>query len=293
MDRERAETYLRLLAEAELRRATTIAAGSLPGQWRSTRLELAAQALRAVGAVGAGVADEIQADLGLAIAGRYGLSIYRVGRPGSGAMPQRASCRVVPVGQVIRIRSDDRRGELLVVAYLQSTGGARLIVVGRPFAPLAAADDRGVSYQIGWRGGHTASQLLLRPDPSHQIRWLDVTGAVEAAARIDLGRQIPRPDVTVTPDARRPGELVLEVIAARILSLVAYRPRDNPEPLTAGADLRAFIGDGPRSHRHRAARDRRAVPGQPVPGQLAGLCARLGIGGHGITAPPDGDLPEQ
>ena len=56
MDRERAETHLRLLAEAELRRATAIAAGSLPGSWRSTRLELAAQALSAVGAVGVGVA---------------------------------------------------------------------------------------------------------------------------------------------------------------------------------------------------------------------------------------------
>jgi hypothetical protein len=103
------------------------------------------------------------------------------------------------VGQVIKIRSGDLRGESLVVAYLQSTGGARLIVVGRPFRPLAAADDRGVSYQIGWSGGHTASQLLLRPDPSHQVRWLDVTGAVEAVTRINLGRQIPRPDVTVTP----------------------------------------------------------------------------------------------
>ena len=293
MDRERAETYLRLLAEAELRRATTIAAGSLPGQWRSTRLELAAQALRVVGAVGVGVADEIQADLGLAIAGRYGLSISRVGRPGSGATPQRASCRVVPVGQVIKIGSDDRRGELLVVAYLQSTGGTRLIVVGRPLAPLAAADDRGVSYQIGWSGGHTASQLLLRPDPAHQIRWLDVTGAVEAAARIDLGRQIPDPDVTVTPDARSPGELLLEVIAARILSLVAYRPRDNPGPLTAGADLRAFIGDGP-GHIVAALHETGVLsPDSPVPGQLAGLCARLGIDGHGIAAPPDGDLPEQ
>jgi hypothetical protein len=52
MDRERAETYLRLAAEAELRRATTIAADSLPGQWRSARLELAAQALRASHAAG-------------------------------------------------------------------------------------------------------------------------------------------------------------------------------------------------------------------------------------------------
>jgi hypothetical protein len=293
MDRERAETYLRLLAEAELRHAMTIAAGSLPGQWRSTRFELAAQALRVVGAVGADVADEIQADLGLAVAGRYRRSIYRVGRPGSGATPQRASCRVVPVGQVIKIRSDDLGGELLVVAYAQCGGGTRLIVVGRPFPPFGAADDRGVSYQITWTGGHTASELLLRPDPSHQIRWLDVTGAVEAATRIDLDRQIPRPDVLVTPPAHSPGELLLEVIAARILSLVAYRPRDNPRPLTASADLRAFIGAGPG---HIAAALHGAgvlPPDSPVPGQLAGLCARLGIDGHGLTAPPDGDLPEQ
>jgi hypothetical protein len=182
MDRERAETYLRLLAEAELRRATTIAAGSLPGQWRSTKLELVAQALCAVGAIGADVADEIQADVGLAVAGRYQLSIYRPGRPRSGLTSQRASYRVVPVGQVIKIRNDDLRGELLVVAYVQSAGGARLIVVGRPFPPFAAADDQGVSYQITWSGGHTASELLLRPDPSHQISSPDcVPGSASTA----------------------------------------------------------------------------------------------------------------
>ncbi len=32
-------------------------------------------------------------------------------------------------------------------------------------------------------------------------------------------------------------------------------------------------------------------PASPVPGQLAGLCTRLGLSGHGITAPPAG-LPE-
>jgi len=293
MDRERAETYLRLLAEAELRRTTTIAAGSLPGRWRSTRLELVAQALSAVGAVGADVADEIQADLGLAVAGRYRLSIHGPGRRRSGPAPRRASCRIVPAGQVIKIRNDDLRGELLVVAYAQSAGGARLIVVGRPFPPFAAADDQGISYQITWSGRHTASELLLRPDPPHQIRWLEFTGAVEAATRLDLGRQIRGPDVTVTPAAHSPGELLLEVIAARILSLVAYRLRDNPGPLTASADLRAYIGDGP-GHIAAALHAAGLLPSDsPAPGQLAGLCARLGIEGHGITAPPDGDLPER
>ena len=89
MDREGAETYLRLLAEAELRRATTNAAGSPPGRWHSARLALAAQALSAVGAVGADVADQIQADVRLAVAGRH-----RLAAPGPG--PDRIR-RVVPV----------------------------------------------------------------------------------------------------------------------------------------------------------------------------------------------------
>jgi len=179
-----------------------------------------------------------------------------------------------------------------VDARVQCPGGARLIVVGRPFPPFAAADDRGVSYQIIWSGGHTASELLLRPDPSHQIRWLDFTGAVEAATRIDLGGQVPGPDVGVTPATRSPGELMVEIIAGRILSLVAYR--DYPEQVpAASADMRAFIGDGP-GHIVAALHAAGVLPpDSPAPGQLAGLCARLGIDGHGITAPPDCDLPER
>jgi hypothetical protein len=33
-------------------------------------------------------------------------------------------------------------------------------------------------------------------------------------------------------------------------------------------------------------------PLSPVPGQLATLCARLNVAGHGITTPPASDLPE-
>jgi hypothetical protein len=67
MDRERAETYLRLLAEAELRRAMKLPTGSNPGRWDSATLALAAQTLSAVGTIGADLADEIQADTGLAV----------------------------------------------------------------------------------------------------------------------------------------------------------------------------------------------------------------------------------
>ena len=232
MDRERAETYLRLLAEAELRRATTMAARSSPGRWHSARLALAAQALSAVGAVGADVADQIQADVGLAVAVRHRPPARGPGPDRIRLTSQRTSWRVVPVGQVIEIRDGDLRREVLVMAYAQSAHGAQLIAVGWPFRPFTAADDRGIRYLISWQIGPAITQLPLQPDPPHQIRWLDLSTAVgEPATRIDLDRYVPVPDVTVTPAAHSPGELLLDVIAARILGLVTPFSQDNPGPL--------------------------------------------------------------
>jgi hypothetical protein len=167
MDRERAETHLRLLAEAELRRAMTV--GSIPGRWHSARLALAAQALTAMGAVGVEVADEIQADVGLAVAARR--QLFARG-PGPGRIQsalQRASWRVVPVGQVIRVRNGDVGREVLVVAYVQSAGGTRFIVADWPFGPFTAtaADDRGVSYQISWHGEMAPARAAAAPGQPH------------------------------------------------------------------------------------------------------------------------------
>ena len=70
MSRERAETYLRQLAEAELR-ARTLPAARIPGRGQDPgRLALAEPALVAAGAVDAGTADQIRADLELAVAVR-------------------------------------------------------------------------------------------------------------------------------------------------------------------------------------------------------------------------------
>jgi hypothetical protein len=324
MNRERAETYLRQLAEAELRRARTLPAAGIPRQRDTARLELVAQALVAVDAVDAGTAGQIRADLDLALAvrqpgqaspGQHGLlpdARMRLARlmqrasgragavalPGSGLArpaPHRASWRIVPVGQVIPVWDGDVRRELLLVAYLQSADGARFTVAGWPFRPLAAVDDRGASYQVGFRGGHSAAELVLRPDPPHDVRWLDlITAPGEPAARIDLDPQLPAPDVTVTRNARSPGELLLDVIATRILCSGAAVPQDDLEQLPVGtADLRAFIGDGPGAI-VAALRGCGALPAaSPVPRQLAGLCNKAGIPGHGITAPPADDLPER
>ena len=282
--RERAETYLRQLAEAELWRARTLPAALFRKRRDTARLALVAQALVAVGAVDVGTADQIRADLELAVVirqpgqvnqaspGQRGLSPdarMRLARlmhspprraataalPVSGLSaghtrpaPQRASWRAVPVGQVIPIRDDDVRRELLVVAYVQFADGARFTMADWPFRPFTftAVDDRGASYQIGFPGEMAPGELLLRPDPPHQIRWLDLTTAPgEPAIRIDLDPQIPVPEVTVTRKATSPGELLLDVIAARILTSAAASPQDNPGQPAANAHLRAFVSDGP------------------------------------------------
>jgi len=51
--------------------------------------------------------------------------------------------------------------------------------------------------------------------------------------------------VTATPNALSPGEFLLDVIAARILTAVAPFAHDNPGRPAANDDLRAFVGDGP------------------------------------------------
>jgi hypothetical protein len=52
------------------------------------------------------------------------------------------------------------------------------------------------------------------------------------------------------------------------------------------------VADGP-GHILAALRASGALPpASPVPGQLAGLCTRMGNPGHGIAAPPAADLPD-
>lgn len=97
----------------------------------------------------------------------------------------------------------------------------------------------------------------------------------------------------MTWKATSPGELLPDVIAVRILSLVAFWP-DNPEQVAAfQPELRAFVADGP-GHIVAALHAAGALPpASRVPGQLAALCAKAGISDHGIIVPPAMDLPER
>jgi hypothetical protein len=337
MNRERAETHLRLLAEAELRRAITRPAdGGLLDECHSARLELVAQALHAAHAFDMGAANEIQAELTLALGVRQpgqgpgGLApnaqahLARLTHfpPSPGAGHHRppsphAPWHVIPVGQLIRTRAGDGQGNLHLLAYLQTAAGARFTAVsywGPGQAPerhrpppgvqhahqFTAVDDQGTSYQLSASPGSARAEwsgmLDLRPDPPHQIRWLDLSMiSGEPATRIDLtsqhARPAPPPDITVTPAAVSPGELLLTDIATGFLALASpEQVPQHPSAARPGPLSQAAFGLADIIAALQAAAA--LSPSSRLPGQLAGLCARLGISGHGIAAPPTGDLPE-
>lgn len=348
VNRERAESHLRWLAEAERRRMMALPADRANDQWFSRRLELVAQALGALGAVDAGTAKQIQAEFDLASTlrllsllnaagpGPDGLSpdvrarlerlrqfqldqlaqaddrVVPVSGHGTGPMISQQATRLVPIGQVIS--APMLHGAVILLAYLQAPGCARFAAAtGMTWSPssrrpgpgpaaqpqqrrLIMTDDRGTSYQPIFMRGPGGGMLTLRPDPPHQIRWLDFTTAPgEPAVRVDLGlqdRQLPAPDVTVTRKASSLGELLLDVIATKILTLAANFPQDNPQRLVAATrELRAFAAEGLGELVAALQAADVLSAASPVPGQLAGLCARVGLSGHGITAPPAG-LPE-
>jgi hypothetical protein len=88
MNRERAETYLRVLAEAELRRATSQPWGDAQRAGYA-RLNRVAQVLAFAGALDEGAADQILDDFELALGARpAGQTASVPGRP-----PQRAAQR--------------------------------------------------------------------------------------------------------------------------------------------------------------------------------------------------------
>ena len=340
MHRERAETFLRLLAEAELRRAAAqpgdraVVAGGL------SRVMRVAGALTAVQAFGEEVTGPVLDDFEVALVTRGIRSPAGYGRGlrswmGSSAPPRGTSAVpdvAVPVGQAIPVHGEEVSGEVTLLSYAQTASGALLTFVAqpgqlRPVDPdgpwvtvpgppgwpavrrrgsvmiphrqFTATDDRGASYQVSYQGnGSWPGEWTLRlyPDPPRDLSWLDLsTTPGEPAARIKL-TPAGRPRVTVSPVTRSPGEQLLNNMAMRLLVTGAVFPQfvlivltemalERPGPLPDTAD---GLGDVIAALQASGA----LPPRSPVPGQLAALCARLNVTGHGITVPPAPDLPE-
>ena len=282
MSREQAETYLRLLAEAQLRT-------SGPQTEAPARLDLVTHALTTTGAVGVWTADQIRQESLLADAARrpgppVHLAHQPLPRDDAWVVRGPGGLHVVPVGQVTRFGDELMRGDLYVLAVAWTGLATHLMIAwdntswSHP-TQLAARDDQGTTYKLTYRNlvppvpASGAGLLELDPSPPPGARWLDLTlfpgmPAIRVGLRKPPG---PLPEVSVTPAALSPGAFLLEAIAARLL---AQAPRGSPYAIGLGdivAALRA-VGQLPED--------------SPLPGQLRQLCQRLGAAGHGLVAKP-------
>jgi hypothetical protein len=168
-----------------------------------------------------------------------------------------------------------------------------------PYRQFTAADDRGTGYQMSYHGNSSRPgewTLRLHPDPPRDLGWLDLTTTPgKPSVRIDL---TPRPAAaTVRPVTGSPAEQLLTNLATRLLTTGAIFPQDILILLTElegvlerpwPPDTVDGLGDVIAALQASGA----LPPASLVPGQLAALCARLNVTGHGITVPPARDLPE-
>jgi hypothetical protein len=313
MDHERAEAHLRMLAEDEVRRAV------LP-DCRGARVSRVAQALTAVGALDSATAGQILGDAELARALRHPDPVFRRHLATAGAAspsldrsprPRTAAGRVVPIGQLLPVHAADASGEICLLSFVQQVSRGLLTMIARPYRPgergpdeaysftdFAAVDDQGNRYETGLHGSGVCGPgewvLRLHPDPPPGLRWLDFsTGAGGPAARVDL-RDPDQPadmaEVTVSAGGPGPGEHLLNSIAMRLLAATSAYPRHMPlymAGLTVGLAVDG-LGDIVTALQACGA----VAPSSPVPAQLAALCQRLEISGHGITTPPADSLPD-
>jgi|SRR5271157_2947449 len=320
MNREDAETYLRLLAEAELRDPLSVRAPASAGAPSVTvpiKVTRVAWALTAVGALSRETAEDVLADVGLALAVRHrpepaGPPTVRrrirrrtTAAPltrGTGSASAGTPDRHVPVGRTLPFHDSMVSGQLDLISFSHTARGARFTVSWRirnllgpspaewPFFQFIARDDRGHRYRPDFQMvGHPEAvcYLSLDPEPPRDMRWLDVTAPGEAAVRITLEREgagIPDgAEAQVTETGLSSAEHLLNQIGHRLLAIA-------PQDLAAGPVSNIATGLGETVAALEAAEA--LSPLSPVPGRLAALCAGLSVSGHRITAPPARDLPE-
>jgi hypothetical protein len=313
MDRERAESHLRMLAEDEMRHA------AFPSR-TGIRLSRVAQALTAVGALDDETAKRILDEVEVARALRHPDPAFRrhLSRAGAASLmpyraprPRAAAGRVVPIGQLVPVHAEDVSGEICLLSYAHQVSRGLLTMIARPYRPgergpdeaysfpdFAAADDQGNRYEMGLHGSGVSGPgewiLRLHPDPPPGLRWLDLsTGAGEPAARVDLSdpaQPADAPEATVSTGGPGPGEHLLNSIAMRLLAATAAYPRQIPLYLAGLTVGQAVDGLGDIVAALQACGA--VAPSSPVPAQLAALCQQLELSGHGITTPPADRLPE-
>lgn len=308
---EQAETYLRLVAEKQLRRAqgTPSIGTSVQEMIKIGRILVAAGACddELVERLGA----ELQAALTVrsrTLLARHGALSQLFGRRGGSppVQPGRAEpMRVTPIGRTLRVSSDRAPCDLHLMTLVSTQAEATITAVIRmhwpadgssadleitgagyhhfPYGQLKAADDQGTRYAVGFDGtGGTGSWqgvVRLSPAPQPGARWLDLVA--------DETRRLIRLDLTAAPEPVQAGieagqrvcaaERLLAAEAERIISR-AWTTRGADEPEVG--EIAGVLTDA-----GALAADSR------TPGQLAALCRLLGVEHHGIRAAPAAELP--
>jgi hypothetical protein len=250
MNRERAETFLRLLAESVLRAASEGAFVS-GAPWSADspnpgfpRLARVAQALAAVHALDPAAAQDVLADFAVAIgvrqhsdpgpllmtrpactrgrlyararpdpagagvgAGGPGEADSGTGGPGGAGAGAGRQERFVPLGVTVPFRLEDVSGEVTLLSYAHTSSCARFTVTWRTRSPggqgllgrhfgspglprlFTVSDDRGNRYQLDFCFTDWSGEILLRPVPPDDLRWLELSAPGQKPVRIDLAPQ--------------------------------------------------------------------------------------------------------
>jgi hypothetical protein len=203
MNRERGETYLRVLAEAELRRATSRSWGDAPRAGHAGRLKRVAQVLALVGALDEGTADQILDDFELAVGARQRGQIASVAgwftqraaqrarlsrrvsapaatagrsaaaRAGTGTAAGRTYAPVL-LGQIVRVRGADVQGEVCLLSYARVASGPQLSVFTRtrqPPGPWEPSGPRLFDAFTATDDRGTSYQVTIRDIGSPVLGW--------------------------------------------------------------------------------------------------------------------------
>jgi hypothetical protein len=314
---DRAETYLRLAAEARLGRAGR--------SFRDVRASVeqvrwAGEVLVAAGALTEDQVRRIAAEHDAALsvragaepASRLGRAMWQLddGWPQAAPSPAAAQpMRVTPVGATLRVTGGRAPTDLHLMTLVGAQADAVITVAMTmrwppdgssadlesagagpehlPYGQLWAVDDRDTRYRTLLVGeGGTATWLgaiQLTPAPPPGARWLDlIADGTRRLLRLDLtGRAVGSPAVRAAaePDPAVPrGERLLARQADLILASAGASGGTSVDP-RLGEMITVLTGAGA------------VAPDSPVPGQLAALCQRLGVDPRGITAPAAADIP--
>jgi hypothetical protein len=287
--RERAETYLRLLAEAALRPGADGHAG---------RIRRAADLLIEAGVLTEPLAARILADfqLSLRVRGRQEVFVpgarlrhlgsFAPGAPGAPGLAGRLASGQPSPWRVLRPGQPTSGSRLMALVLLDDKGLAPATLcfspaVGTPesdvpvLTGLTATDNLGTAYRLGftdgtWAGSTWTGTVVLIPAPPATVRKLDITGPSGPLLRADLTDVTAdgaTPGAVPRPVQESPGERLLTRRAEAMLAELALGVHDKPALSQSGlAELAGTLeAAGVLS------------PLSPAPARLAALSQLLGL----------------